>query len=490
MKQISFVLLCCCLLLSNANSWAKDKERPNIIFLMADDMGYGDLGCYNSASKVPTPNMNRLAKEGMRFTDAHSPSAVCTPTRYGVLTGRYSWRGKLKKGVLWGYSPLLIESNRMTVASLLKKQGYTTGCVGKWHLGLGNAKRTDYGKPLTPGPNNVGFDYFFGIPASLDMDPYVYVKNDSLVEAPTEKVKASKMRRLGGGGFWRAGPIAPSFKHIDVLPKITEKAVEFIEEQSIDSKKPFFLYFPLSAPHTPWMPTKEFQGKSGAGPYGDFTVQVDATVGEVLKTLDRLKIADNTLIIVTSDNGAHWKPSDIEKYGHRANRHWRGQKADIWEAGHRVPFIARWPGKIKEGSVAHQTICHVDLLATCAALTATRLPKNAGEDSENLLPVLLGNQSDKAVHDVVIHHSVQGVFAIREGDYKLIQGLGSGGFSTPRTVKPKEGGPKGQLYDLAKDPSEKTNLYLKKPDVVKRLTELLEKVKSQGHSSRRLTARR
>eukprot|EP00913_Durusdinium_trenchii_P013372 g12553.t1 len=390
--------------------------------------GYGELNgakpltedwhkrCYNPKSKVPTPHMNRFAKSGMRFTDAHTPSSVCTPTRYGVLTGRYAWRTKLKKGVLWGYSPALIDTKRMTLASLLKSKGYHTACIGKWHLGLGTDEKTDYTKPLHPCPNDYGFDYFFGIPASLDMDPYVYVENDRVVAEPTLTVKRSEQARRGGGGFWRGGPIAPGFKHAEVLPMITRRATGFIKGRSLKySDKPFFLYLPLSAPHTPWLPTKEFRGKSGAGTYGDFAVQVDDTVGQVLQTLDRLDMTQNTLVIVTSDNGAHWTPADIKKFGHRANRELRGQKADAWEGGHRVPFLVRWPGVVKANTVSNETICLTDLLATVAAVVDTPLPENAGEDSFSILPVLKGETLKRPIRTETVHHSVSGMFAIRHG---------------------------------------------------------------------------
>ena len=253
-----------------------DGRPPNVVLILADDMGYGDAGAYNPASEVPTPHLDRLAAEGMRFTDAHSPSAVCTPTRYGLLTGRYAWRTSLKEGVLYGYSPLLVDTTRLTLASLLKAHGYATAAVGKWHLGLGSGERTDYGRPLRPGPLQLGFDRFFGIPASLDMTPYVYVEDERLVAAPTDSIGASEMRRRGGGGFWRAGPIAPGFRHADVLPRLAERAVAYVEEQATSADvRPFFLYFPLPAPHTPWLPTAPFEGESGAGPYGDFAVQVD-----------------------------------------------------------------------------------------------------------------------------------------------------------------------------------------------------------------------
>lgn len=467
-----------------AQAQATAKPRlPNIVLILADDLGSGDLGCFNKDSRIPTPYIDRLAAEGMRCTDAHTPSSVCTPTRYGLLTGRYCWRGRLKQGVLQGYDPLLLEPGRLTLASLLQKHGYATGCVGKWHLGLGHTKPTDYGQPLRPGPQAVGFDYFFGIPASLDMPPYVFVENDQCVEQPTGQIGDSQMRRYGGNGFWRAGPIAPSFKHSDVLPTITRKAVAFMERHAqSEPRQPFFLYFPLTAPHTPWLPTPEFEGKSQAGWYGDFTMQVDATVGQVLAALDRLQLREQTLVIFTSDNGAHWLADDIQKYQHRANGPYRGQKADAWEGGHRVPLVARWPGHIKPGSSSAETICLTDLLATAAAIVGERLPDDAGEDSYNLLPVLQGRALQRPLREATVHHSGAGLFAIRQGPWKLIDGLGSGGFSQPKTEPPLPGGPTGQLYNLAEDVQEQHNLFLRHPDIVARLKQLLETYKTQGRS--------
>ncbi len=471
------------LLASAAPALAGPKKAPNIVILLADDMGIGDLACYNKDSKIPTPNMNRLAAQGLRFTDAHTPAAVCSPTRYGLLTGRYCWRSRLKSGVLQGYSPALIEPGRLTLAALLKRHGYVTACVGKWHLGLGKAAPTDYKGKLIPGPGTAGFDYFFGIPASLDMPPYLFVENDRPVEAPTAQIEGSEMRRKGGGGFWRGGAIAPGFRHADVLPKITEKAVGFIEKQAQAAPgRPFFLYFALTAPHTPWLPTEKYRGKSKAGYYGDFTAQVDASVGAVLDALDRLKLADDTLVILTSDNGAHWTPEDIRIWGHLANWFLRGQKADIWEGGHRVPFIARWPGRIRPGGTSDQTVCLTDLLATCAAVVGAKLPPDAGEDSYSLLPVLLGEHKGGAVREATVHHSGSGLFALRQGDWVFIDGLGSGGFSAPRTEKAAPGGPTGQLYNLRTDPSQRNNVFLQNSDVVKRLRALLRRYREQGHS--------
>ena len=334
-------------------------KKPNIVYILADDLGYGDVSCLNENGKINTRNIDSIAKAGMIFTDAHSGSAVCTPTRYGVITGRYAWRTRLKRGVLGGWSKPLMKPERMTVASMLKANGYNTGCVGKWHLGWEwsltnenpnvenwdmNAENVDFAKPIKQGPRDFGFDYYFGIAASLDMAPYVYVENDMPTAVPDSIIDGSE-----GKKYWRKGAIAPDFEHVDVLPKITEKAVGFIERQS--KAKPFFLYFPLTAPHKPIMPGKEFQGKSGLNEWGDFVLQVDWTVGQVLKALKQKGLEDNTLIILTSDNGAT-PGADfafLEKSGHDPSYIFRGHKADIFEGGHRIPFIAKWPGKIKSG---------------------------------------------------------------------------------------------------------------------------------------------
>ena len=413
-------------------------DPPNIVLILADDMGYGDPGSYNPDSKIPTPNIDRLATEGMRFTDAHSPSGVCTPTRYGLMTGRYSWRTHLKKGVLWGYSPNLIDTTRMTIASMLQQAGYATGGVGKWHLGLGQADSIDYAETLRPGPVDHGFDYYYGIPASLDMDPYLYFENDHAVIPPTDSIADSRPCCIGP--FWRGGPIAPGFNHIDVQPVITEKAIAYIESQA-ETNQPFFLYVPLAAPHTPWLPTDAFREASQAGEYGDFTTQVDANIGEIMETLARLNLSDNTLLIVTSDNGAYWTDREIGQYNHRANFTWRGMKADIWEGGHRIPFIARWPNHIPAGTTNDEVLSLIDLMATFAALTEVPLPEDAAEDSYNMLPTLLGTAAETPIREGTIFHSSEGMFAIRQGPWKLIEGRGSGGFTAPRHIEPGPGEP-------------------------------------------------
>ncbi len=474
----------CAAMIALAPSWAAaadvNGKRPNIVLILADDLGYGDLQCYQAASKIPTPGIDRLAAEGMRFRDAHTPSSVCTPTRYGLLTGRYAWRTRMKSGVLNGYSPALIEAGRTTLASMLHERGYRTACVGKWHLGFGTQEPVDYAQPLVPGPTTVGFDESFVLPASLDMPPYVFVENGRPTIAPSASIGDSKMRRYGGEGFWRAGAIAPGFRHIDTLPTLSQRAVRFVKQQS--REKPFFLYFPLTGPHTPWMPLEEFRGRSGAGYYGDFVAQVDATIASLLAALAERQLADNTLVIFTSDNGAHWLPSDIAEWGHRANADWRGQKADVWEGGHRVPLIVRWPGVVAPGSQSDRLVCLTDVMATVADLLGQRLGPEEGEDSFSFLGALAADKSTRPPREAIVHHSADGTFAIRQGPWKLAMKLGSHGFSEPRTVEPTPGGPQGQLYHLVDDPAESRNRWLDEPEVVARLSRLLAEYQSEGHS--------
>jgi arylsulfatase A len=461
--------------LSAAGATAK---KPNVVYILADDMGWGDIDVYNPHSAVPTPNCNAFAKEGMRFTDMHASSAVCTPSRYSILTGRYCWRSRLKKGVLEGDSPDLIEEGRMTVPSMLKSRGYYTAGVGKWHLGLGNDAKTDFSKPLVPGPNSHGFDYYFGIPASLDMAPYIYFENDHVVEPATVPDPGSKEPR---GVFWRAGLRARNFDMHQCLPTLTDKAVDILHQRAAQPETPFFLYFAMPSPHTPWLPLSEYRGKSGAGDYGDYVVEVDAMIGRVLDALKANGQVDNTIVVVTSDNGADWKIGDMERYPHRANAGWRGEKADVWEAGHRIPFIARWPRHIPANTVSDETASLTDLMGTLAAVLHIDLPPNAGEDSFNLMPALL-HQSHQPIRKTIVDHSIDGMFTIREGDWKLELGLGSGGFSDPRTVEPVPGGVQGQLYNLADDPHEIYNLYAQHPEIVARLTAMLNTYKESGHT--------
>ena len=485
---------------SGKKDGTKEEDNfPNIVYVLADDLGYGDIEIYNPESKIPTPNLDELALNGLRFTDAHSNSAVCTPTRYGTITGRYSFRTRLKSGVLWGYSPPLISPDRETVASFLKKNGYTTACIGKWHLGLEWVKKDtsrkipdirwddkvtpsfddniDYSKPVADGPSDHGFDYSYIIPASLDMIPYLYLLNGKAVEAPTAFTEGKSEKEDGRGVFWRAGTAAPGFDFNEVLPNFIDTACNYIKSHA-NQEKPFFLYLALPAPHTPWLPAQEYKGKSGAGRYGDFVVMVDDMVGKVIQTIEGMNISDNTLIIMTSDNGADWRPSDIEKYGHRANYIFKGRKADIYEGGHRIPYIARWDGVIKEGTTSDETMCSTDLMATVAGMINQPLPEGDGEDSFNFWPVFIGQSFSSPIRNATIHHSLDGFFAIRKGNWKFTPHRGSGGFTEPALIIPAEDEAPGTLYNLEEDPQERFNLYKENPDIVSELSELLEQIKN------------
>ncbi len=485
-KTFSVLILSSATLLSGCGEKVATNDFPNIVYLLADDMGIGDLTCYNPDSKIPTPAMDALAQDGMMFTDAHTNSAVCTPTRYGILTGTYAFRTRLKSGVLWGSSPVLIEEGTPTVASLLKDYGYNTACVGKWHLGLNwqtkepdvqltdnwqedNAK-IDYAKPILAGPNSAGFDYFFGIPASLDMPPYVYVENRMALGIPTE------ITNEGG----RTGLTVPGFKAKDVMPDITQKAVEYIQNQ--ETGKPFFLYFPWAAPHTPVVPNDEFIGKSRAGEYGDFVVECDATVRRVVEALKENGFYENTIIILASDNGSspHGFPIEQEiEFGHNTSNGFKGRKSHSYEGGHRVSFIVTWPGKAKAGSVSDEVICTTDLYATLADLLGHKLSDNEAHDSYSFLPVLLNKTVEKPLREATIHHSLNGHFSIRKGNWKYIDAKGHGGFAQIKEEVPQDS---VQLYNMENDPAETTNVFGENPEVVQELKTLLEKYKEQGYS--------
>ncbi|NYT41478.1 arylsulfatase [Sphingomonas sp. R-74633] len=457
---------------------AKGKPRPNFVFILADDMGWGDPTAFNAKSGANTPNIDRLARQGMRFTDMHSSSSVCTPSRYSILTGRYCWRSRLKKGVTGGFDPSLIERGRLTVAGMLKRAGYYTAGVGKWHLGLGDTKPVDFAKPFHPAPTDHGFDYYFGIPASLDIPPYLYFENDRALAAPTARTEGKKE----GGVFWRAGEMAPGFDFPAVVPTLTDKAVSVLNDRAKRPDQPFFLYFPLPSPHTPWLPTDEFKGTSQAGLYGDYVRETDAMVGRVLDALEKNGQADNTVVIFTSDNGAHWKPDDQRQFpNHHANGDWKGMKADVWEGGHRIPFVIRWPGQVAPGTTSTETASLTDFMATAAAITGTPLPTDAAEDSFDLTPALK-RTNRKPIRSSIIDHSIDGMFTIREGDWKLELGLGSGGFSHPAHIDPVPGGPQGQLYNLASDPRETTNVWSEHPEIVARLTALLKAQQDAGRT--------
>ena len=489
MKNSLFLLLLVFML-----GCSNTPDRPNVVFILADDMGYGDLNCQNAESKIPTPFLDEFASQGMRFTDAHSPSSVCTPTRYGILTGRYAWRTRLKRWVLWPWEQPLIEPGRFTVGDMFQEAGYYTACIGKWHLGWVwdfpdsvevnstlSGIQVNYSSPITEGPTTRGFDYYFGDDVP-NFPPYTFIENDHVVQIPTI-LKPDSL-------FGHIGVMVPGWRLEQVMPTITRKAVEYIKERTTNHPdQPYFLYFSLTAPHTPIAPDQQYLGASEAGLYGDYVNEVDASVGKVLKAIDESGTAANTLVFFTSDNGSPQRDGtnysgavgSVRKYNHNPSGSWRGLKADIWDGGHRVPFIVRWPVRIDEGTVSDELISHVDFMRTAASVLNFDLPDDAAPDSYNLLPALYGKPDKYEIREALVHHSGAGLFSIRQGPWKLILGLGPGGFSGP-IRKPKKGEPAGQLYNLEDDPGEQNNLYNENPDIVDQLTQLLDRYKKSGKS--------
>ncbi len=485
-------------------------QHPNIIIIYTDDQGYGDVGALNPRAKFRTPNMDRIAQEGVIFTDGHSSDAVCTPSRYSLLTGRYSWRTSLKKGVLEADGPCLIEDGRMTIASLLKEKGYHTAMVGKWHLQMDFAgtlgKDRDWSAPFSGGPIDHGFDYFFGIPASMNYGILTYLENDRVLDPPllwTKKKAVSDPRSYrdqvrpndyrmtppyqsaaGKGRGWIE--VAPSFNDELVLETFAAKAVTYINKaaQEANEGQPFLLYLPLTSPHLPHCTHPDFRGRSNCGNYGDFMEETDFRVGQVLDALDANGIADNTLVIFSSDNGAETNYTyQRDTYGHFSSLYFKGGKRDIYEGGHRVPFLMRWPAVIEAGSKIDIPVCQSDYLATIADIVGVTLPPDAGEDSYSLLPALRGAKYDHSLRGPVIHHSVSGHFAVREKNWKLNMFRGSGGSLIPAFIKPSAGEPPFELYDLDADPGETRNLYAQHPEVVERLRKKITAIVSNGRST-------
>lgn len=459
------------LLSASMDSAISGDKLPHILIILVDDMGYGDVGAYNPDSKIPTPHLDKLSQEGMRFTDAHAPGPLCHLSRYGLLTGQYPFRANTSA---WRRQPS-IKGGQLTIASLLKNKGYNTAMVGKWHLGF---REEGYEKPLAGGPVDVGFNSFFGIRASTDIPPYYYIRGSKAVQPPTNTIGANGSEGWSRiqGAFWRAGGIAPDLKLAEVLPRFTREAISVIKNHKPSDPDPLFLYLAYPAPHTPWLPSRKFKGRGGAGMYGEFCSMVDAEVGKVLQALETQELASDTMVIFTSDNGPVWYDADIKRFGHDSAGGLRGMKADAWEAGHRMPFLLRWPEVVKPGSISSRLICFTDLMATFADLTSTKLPAGKALDSQSFLPALTDPSAPHLPREPIVMKAGSGAMMIREGKWKLIDQLGSGGFSSPKRVRPEKGGPKGQLYDLSSDPSEKTNLWSEYPELVQRLGERLEQI--------------
>jgi arylsulfatase A len=496
--------------LGNGNPDGGKVKQPNIVYILADDLGFGDVACFNrERSRIPTPNLDRLAKEGMVFTDAHASSSICTPSRYAILTGRYNWRSPLQRGIVWVYGEPLIAPDRLTVAGFLRQQGYHTACIGKWHLGwnwpMSEARKQQeialggygknlvatvseehragwremYSKPISGGPTARGFDHYFGVDVP-NWPPYCWIENDRTVGIPSEPLPLEKLVPLQAD---QQGPAMPGWQLEKLLPTLAEHSCQYIAKRAA-AREPFFLYLPLTSPHTPLAVNEEWRGKSGLNLYADLVMETDANVGRVLQALEDNGVADNTLVIFTSDNGcAHYVgAAELEAKGHFPSAQFRGYKSDAWDGGHRVPFIARWPKQIRAGTACSQLTCLTDLMATCADVLGVQVPENAGEDSVSLLPLLRG--VDQPIRQHVISHSIDGKFAIRDGRWKLMLCPGSGGWAhlqDPEAVK--AGLPPVQLYDMKADPGETNNLQAKEPGRVKAMVAKLRELVAAGRST-------
>ena len=489
-------LVSCAVVPSSGQVPKQGPATPNIVFILADDMGYGDVGCYNPASKIPTPNMDKLASQGIRFMNAHSPAALSTPTRYGILTGRYCWRTRLKDWVILGYDEVpLIETGRPTIGSVLKGKGYHTGYIGKWHLGMNwqtrdgyvirddrndwnndpaifkaNEEHIDFTKPVTGGPVELGFDYFYGtLGCSTSDPPYCFIEQNRMVGIPSV-MSPDSFSKLPG---FVPGLMVPGFSLEEVDPVFTEKAIGFLEgHQAQSPDKPFFLYLALSSPHNPFLPPDFAKGKSTEGPRGDLVTVVDWSVGRILEVLKQYGLEKNTLVIVTSDNGAVKGAN-----GHKSEGDYRGYKSNIWDGGHRIPFIARWPGKIKPGSESSEVISLSDLFATLSGLVSAKVNEGSGEDSYDVLPAFFGKRQENSDTRIRIFHSGGGFFAIQKGPWKLIEGTKGSGAAV-KVLNDESSVKSGQLYNVVEDPFEKNDLWEKEPGLVNELGAILEKCKS------------
>ncbi len=475
-------------------------RSPNIVVVLADDLGYGDVQSNNPLpGKISTPRIDQFAREGMRFTDAHSSSAVCSPSRYTLLTGRYHWRTRLQSGIVGVFGRPLIAPDRLTLAGLLKQQGYRTACVGKWHLGwdwpipqgreaLFRAKpaspgapptdeqrvlwRATFTRPIPGGPTTRGFGMYFGTDVP-NWPPYSFIDNDQIVGIPSEFLPGGL---LGNNLASLQGPALAGWTLEPILPTLADRACAFIE-QAARGAEPFFLYLPLTTPHTPLAVNEPWKGKSGLNTYADLVMETDAIVGRVLDAIDHSGARENTLVVFTSDNGCapYIGVNELERKGHFASGPFRGYKSDVWEGGHRVPFLVRWPGVVPAASRCDQLVQQADLMATFAEILCLRLPDDAGEDSVSLLPLLKG--LDRPVRECAVNQSSQGLLALRKGPWKLIFGPGSGGWGKGRDDQP------AQLYNLADDLSESRNLYAENPERVAELTALMESIVNRGRST-------
>lgn len=472
---------------------AQAMEKPNVLILYADDLGYGDLGCYNKNSKIPTPHLDQLAADGMRFNDGHSSSGICTPSRYALLTGRHHWRKF--HGIVGAFGQPAFDEGRLTMASMLKDKGYATACIGKWHLGwdwkaAGGKDKIDWTQPIPGGPLARGFDYYFG-DTVINFPPYCWIENDKVTDIPTEKMDTKKWKKIKEGNWeCRPGPMAPNWDPYENIPTTTKKGVEYIKQQA-KTEEPFFLYFAYPSPHAPIIPNDEFDGKSQAGPYGDFVYETDDSIGQLLKALEESGQADNTLVIFSADNGPeHYAYPREEKYDHWSSFPLRGLKRDIYEGGHRVPFIIKWPGKVPAGVSSDALISQIDMMSTVANIVGYALPKDQAEDSHNQLDLITG-KSSTGTRQTHIHNTYDKKYAIRDGDWLLVDTDSGYAKRFSKDWEKKNGydvdekkGPK--LYNMKKDLSQKNNLIAQHPEKAESLRALMKQVIDQGYSAPRL----
>jgi arylsulfatase A len=469
---------------------APSDRPPNIVLILADDFGVGNVQSHYPDNKIRTPALDRLVREGMSFSDAHSASAVCTPTRYALLTGRYAWRTRLQEWVLAVYEPPLIAAGRPTVANFLGSRGYATACIGKWHLGwewpgpqpgrmteVHNGQKNlawDFTQPIRSGPVTRGFDYYFG-PDVPNFPPFTFIENDRVVTAPTSRYAVDAAQGVVLPRAFAENPAAPGWRFDEIVPELTRRAVAQVRERAKE-RKPFFLYFPLTSPHEPVSPSAAFRGRSGIAPIADFIMETDWAVGEVVRAIDEAGIGGETLVLFAADNGhsgyTGW--NELVAAGHHPSGPYRGRKGDIWEGGHRVPLVARWSGRVAAGATSAQPVCLTDFFATVAELTGGALPAGAAEDSFSFAPALLGKPAATARREVLINHSNHGEFSYREGPWKLVlrnRDVLAKSRGQPRII---------ELYNLETDPAEKTNLAAERPDVVKRLRAALDAAVARG----------
>ncbi len=480
------------LTLAQAADASSSPTRPNMVIILADDFGVGDIQAHYPNNKIPTPHLDRLAREGRSFTDAHSSSAVCSPTRYGLLTGRYNWRTRLQEWVIAAYEPPLIAEKRPTLPGFLQQHGYDTACIGKWHLGWDwpgpqGSRMTekpngqafldwDFTQPIGGGPTHRGFDYYFGVDLP-NLPPFTYIENDRVATLPTAKFEPDPSEGVVLPNSFAGTPAAPDWRMQDILPEITRRAVRYIQDRSKE-ERPFFLYFALTSPHEPIVPSKDFQGKSGIAPIADFVMETDWSVGQVIAAIDEAGLADDTLIVFTADNGhSHYTGwEQLVAAGHQPSGPYRGHKGDIWEGGHRVPLIVRWPGHVEPGTSSDQLVCVTDLFATCTEIVGARLPADGAEDSLSFLPALRGKTHTHG-RTTLVSHSNFGEFAYREGPWKLVWR------SSQPNLEQSRGKPTvPELYRLDSDIGEQDDLSGKHPEVLERMTKDLRALIDRGAS--------